>query len=184
MSLMPKHTTATKRTVAKPAASAPKGLTLLYACASRNQDNGASRAELKRLSRADRERHAPPAVRGKALEIFLSTGKTFSEQREEGEANRLARITIDTDVTTKENTMKRNSKTAKSADAKPEPATQPKPAPTSLTAAQIARDAELDGKEFRKFLRSKDVRKGGITSKAQATKLVKAFRKELAAAAA
>lgn len=183
MSLMPKHTTATKRTVAKPAASAPKGLTLLYACASRNQDNGASRAELKRLSRADRERHAPPAVRGKALEIFLSTGKTFSEQREEGEAARLATITIETN-TTKENTMKRNSKTAKSADAKPEPATQPKPAPTSLTAAQIARDAELDGKEFRKFLRSKDVRKGGITSKAQATKLVKAFRKELAAAAA
>jgi hypothetical protein len=162
-------------------------LTELYTAASRNKDGGVARTALALLSPAEREQHCPPGIQGKARKRFLTTGQTLTEQTE------LARIASANDLTTitvtKENTMpstkttepKTTSRKRAAQPEKQSERTEKRAASEPLTAAQIARDAGIDGTEFRKYLRSQDVRKGGIKDKRHAARLVKGFKAAAAA---
>lgn len=187
MGTMPSTKPRTKRP-AKPLADAKlPALTELYTAASRNKDGGVARTALALLSPAEREQHCPPGVQGKARKRFLATGLTLTQQQEEAQraaANDLATITVTKENTDMPSTTKSQPKpSSRKRAAQPEKQSErtEKRAAEGITAASVAKDAGIDGAEFRKYLRSQDIRKGGIKDKRHAAKLVKAFKAAAAA---
>lgn len=115
-----------------------------------------------------------PGLTGKSLETYLTTGQHLTDQIKNARP------------VSKENTMPAKSATKSTGQRtrKGQPESKQSRAAKRaeqsssnvLTAAQVARDNELDGFKFRKFLRAQGIERK-FASKADARKAVNAFRK-------
>lgn len=123
----------------------------VYAKASRKtRGYKAAREALYDMTEDERETHAPKSLKGKARRIFIETGKTYAEQTDEAQA-------------------KRNSKSDNPGNAGPE----------GLTPKEMAAELGIEPRQFRIFLRSKQLNVGRGKRyhfpKGEAAKLVKEY---------
>jgi hypothetical protein len=135
-----------------------------------------ARDSIKGATPAAREAICPAGYSGKCRQTFIAHGLLADEQS--------AADKLSTALTTKETTMPT---TTEAKPARRSRASQPRPSTKQtarrssdstegISAAQVARDNELDARKFRAFLRSNDMPRQ-FARKADATKAVKAFRK-------
>jgi len=126
----------------------------LYAKASRKvRGYKAAREALYDMGPDEREQHAPKSLKGKSRKVFIDTGKTYAEQTDEAQAKRQA-----------------NPGSGNPSGSKDE----------GLTPKTMAEELGITPRQFRIFLRSKDLNVGRGKRyhfpKAEAAKLVKEYR--------
>lgn len=156
---------------------------LLYLDALRNPE---ARKAIKKLTKAERQRIAPTALSEDDLQSFIDkgiiTGRHQATVRIINRESIAKEPIMSRTATTKSAPKTTSTRTRRPAGTKAAPAKAPKAevkqpvkATTStLSAAQVARDAGIDGRAFRKFLRAQSLKP---STKAQFTKAVAAFKK-------
>lgn len=156
--------------------------------------NAAARKALKKLTKAQRQRIVPPMLSEDDIEEFINRGVITGRHQATLRTVRLSgrepvhvhtstatteskEDTVKTTTTPKTSTRKSRPSGTRKAPAKAvEPVVESKPKsvkPGELTAAQVAREASIDGRQFRKFLRSQSLKP---TTKAQYASAVKKFK--------
>jgi hypothetical protein len=158
--------------------------------------NPVARKALKKLTRTQRQRIVPPMLSEDDIQAFITRGVITGRHQATLRTVRLAGrepVTVHRTTQPKETTVSRKSTTeqapktststrksrpsgTRKAQAKavePKPVSTVKPKGSELTAASVARDAGIDGRSFRKFLRSESLKP---TTKAQFASAVKKFK--------
>lgn len=138
---------------------------------------------MTKQERINRRLELVPGLTGKALNIWIQTGKGSREQIADArleqdltnahnaahEAETQENDMIDTATKTTQSARKRQGSTTRTQD-------RAAAKPTGLTAATVARDADIDPRKFRAFLRAEGIDRTFAT-KAKAAAAVKRFVK-------